>query len=81
MPCISVGIENSGPIELYYEDHGAGRPVVLIHGYPLNGRSWGKQVPALIKGATLTEIEGGPHKIGWTHAEEVNRALRTFLAA
>ena len=38
----------SFPIELYYEDHGSGKPVILIHGYPLNGTSWEKQVPALL---------------------------------
>src|SRR2546430_8306832 len=48
MPYIAVGEENSTKIELYYEDHGSGRPVVLIHGYPLNGHSWEKQVPALL---------------------------------
>ncbi|TDD46023.1 alpha/beta hydrolase [Nonomuraea terrae] len=48
MPYIKVGEENSGPIELYYEDHGSGRPVILIHGFPLNGASWEKQVPALL---------------------------------
>jgi non-heme chloroperoxidase len=49
MPHISVGQENSGRIELYYEDHGQGRPVVLIHGYPLSSRAWDKQVPALLE--------------------------------
>ncbi|MDQ3702288.1 MAG: alpha/beta hydrolase [Chloroflexota bacterium] len=49
MPTISVGTENSGPIDLYYEDHGSGRPVVLIHGFPLSGASWGKQVLALLQ--------------------------------
>ena len=49
MPVISVGKENSGSIDLYYEDHGTGQPVVLIHGWPLSGRSWEKQVPALIE--------------------------------
>ncbi len=48
MPYIRVGQENSGPIELYYEDHGSGPPVVLIHGYPLSGRAWDKQLPALL---------------------------------
>ena len=38
MPYVNVGAENSGRIDLYYEDHGAGTPVVLIHGYPLNGQ-------------------------------------------
>ncbi|CCK28842.1 Non-haem bromoperoxidase [Streptomyces davaonensis JCM 4913] len=49
MPYITVGEENSAPIELYYEDHGSGQPVVLIHGYPLDGHSWEKQLPALLK--------------------------------
>jgi pimeloyl-ACP methyl ester carboxylesterase len=48
MPYITVGKENSGKIELYYEDHGEGTPVVLIHGYPLSGASWEKQAPALL---------------------------------
>jgi non-heme chloroperoxidase len=45
---IKVGQENSTPIELYYEDHGSGSPVVLIHGWPLNGASWEKQTAALL---------------------------------
>jgi pimeloyl-ACP methyl ester carboxylesterase len=49
MPYLTVGEENSGAIDLYYEDHGAGKPVVLIHGWPLSGRSWEKQVPALVE--------------------------------
>ena len=49
MPYITVGKENSGSIELYYEDHGSGRPVVLIHGYPLSGRAWDRQLPALLE--------------------------------
>jgi non-heme chloroperoxidase len=48
MPYVKVGRENSAAIELYYEDHGSGDPVVLIHGYPLSGASWEKQVPALL---------------------------------
>ena len=49
MPYVDVGGENSGSIGLYYEDHGAGAPVVLIHGYPLSGRAWDKQVPVLLE--------------------------------
>ncbi|RZS91608.1 pimeloyl-ACP methyl ester carboxylesterase [Motilibacter rhizosphaerae] len=49
MPYVNVGTENSGLVELFYEDHGDGRPVVLIHGYPLDGRSWEKQLPALLQ--------------------------------
>lgn len=48
MGTITVGKENSTPIDLYYEDHGSGSPVVLIHGWPLNGASWEKQVSALL---------------------------------
>jgi non-heme chloroperoxidase len=48
MPYVTVGEENSGRIDLYYEDHGSGPPVVLIHGYPLSGRAWDKQVPVLL---------------------------------
>ena len=48
MPFVNVGKENTGNIDLYYEDHGTGRPIVLIHGYPLNGASWEKQVSALL---------------------------------
>jgi non-heme chloroperoxidase len=49
VPYIKVGEENSGSIDLYYEDHGSGPPVVLIHGYPLSGRAWDKQVPVLLE--------------------------------
>ena len=49
MPYVTVGKENSGNIDLYYEDHGSGQPVVLIHGYPLSGASWEKQVPVLLE--------------------------------
>ena len=49
MPYVTAGKENSGDIELYYEDHGSGQPVVLIHGYPLSGSSWEKQLPVLLK--------------------------------
>ncbi|GHB59358.1 arylesterase [Streptomyces cirratus] len=48
MPFIKVAEGNSAPVELYYEDHGTGRPVVLIHGWPLNGASWEKQTAALL---------------------------------
>lgn len=49
MSYIDVGKENSTSIHLYYEDHGGGQPVVLIHGYPLSSASWEKQVPVLLK--------------------------------
>jgi non-heme chloroperoxidase len=49
MPYVNVGQENSGSTDLYYEDHGSGPPVVLIHGYPLSGRAWDKQLPVLLE--------------------------------
>jgi non-heme chloroperoxidase len=49
MARITVGTENSSPIELHYEDHGSGQPIVLIHGYPLDGASWEKQTRVLLQ--------------------------------
>jgi non-heme chloroperoxidase len=49
MPFVKVGTENSADTEIHYEDHGAGQPVVLIHGYPLSGRAWDKQLPVLLE--------------------------------
>src|ERR1700738_1125630 len=48
MPYVTVGKENSSDIQIYYEDHGTGEPVVLIHGYPLSGTSWEKQTAVLL---------------------------------
>ena len=48
MPYVTVGRENTGDIRIYYEDHGAGSPVVLVHGYLADGRSWEKQEAALL---------------------------------
>ena len=49
MGYVTVGTENSTDIELYYEDHGSGQPVVLIHGYPVDGSAWEKQTAALLE--------------------------------
>lgn len=49
MTTLTVGTENGNPIELFYGDVGTGKPVVLIHGWPLSGRSWENQVPALVE--------------------------------
>ncbi len=49
MAKLTVATENGAPVELYYEDLGVGAPVVLVHGWPLSGRSWENQVPALIE--------------------------------
>jgi non-heme chloroperoxidase len=48
MPFVKVGTENSADIEIHYRDHGAGKPIVLIHGYPLDGNSWERQERALL---------------------------------
>jgi non-heme chloroperoxidase len=49
MPHVKVGTENSADIEIHYSDHGTGKPIVLIHGYPLNGNSWERQEWALLQ--------------------------------
>lgn len=48
MTKLTVGTENNAAIEIYYEDHGSGKPIILIHGWPLSGRTWESQVPALV---------------------------------
>ena len=48
MPYVTVGTESSAPIKIHYEDHGSGQPIVLIHGYPLNGNSWERQERELL---------------------------------
>ena len=48
MPSLIVGSENGASVEIHYEDHGSGDPVVLIHGYPLNGNSWERQERELL---------------------------------
>jgi non-heme chloroperoxidase len=48
VPYVGVDSENGGDVDLYYEDHGSGQPVLLVHGYPLNGRSWERQERALL---------------------------------
>ena len=49
MPYVTVGQENSANIDIHYEDFGSGQPIVLIHGFPLSGHSWEKQVAVLLK--------------------------------
>ncbi|GAA5130881.1 bromoperoxidase [Alloalcanivorax gelatiniphagus] len=85
---ITVGTENSASIELNYEDHGTGQPVVLIHGYPLNGDSWELQSRELI-GAGYRVITydrrgfGGSSKVGVgydydTFAADLNALLEAL---
>jgi len=48
MPKLLVSRDDRTDVEISYEDQGAGRPVVLVHGWPLSGRSWEAQVPTLV---------------------------------
>ncbi len=48
MPTLTVNSTGSTPVDIHFDDQGAGAPVVLIHGWPLSGRSWEAQVPALV---------------------------------
>ena len=48
MPFISVDVESTGDIDLYYEDRGHGQPIVLIDGFPFDGHAWEKQIPAFL---------------------------------
>ena len=61
MPRITVGSENSADIEIHYEDHGAGQPIVLIHGYPLNGQSWERQERVLLPTAQWEGLSTPAH--------------------
>ena len=65
MPFLKVGVENSSDIHLYYEDLGSGKPVVLVHGWPLNGASWERQTsrcwqPATASSRTIAAASAGP---------------------
>jgi pimeloyl-ACP methyl ester carboxylesterase len=79
MPKVTVGNENGSPIELYYEDHGAGTPVVLIHGWPLSGRAWESQVPALID-AGHRVITYDRRGFGWSSQPWTRYDYDTFAA-
>jgi non-heme chloroperoxidase len=73
MPYVTVGRENSGDIRVYYEDHGAGVPVVLVHGYLADGHSWEKQEAALLSAGyrVITYDQDSGHReifyagLGW----------------
>ena len=88
MATITVGTENSTPIDIYYEDHGAGQPVVLIHGYPLDGHSWERQSRELISaGYRVITYDrrgfGQSSKVGTgydydTFAADLNTVLETL---
>jgi len=79
MGSITVGQENSTPIEIHYEDHGSGQPVVLIHGYPLNGASWEKQERVLL-GAGYRVITYDRRGFGKSSQPTVGYDYDTFAA-
>jgi non-heme chloroperoxidase len=88
MGTITVGTENTTPVELYYEDQGEGQPVVLIHGYPLNGHSWERQTRELLAaGYRVITYDrrgfGQSSKVGTgydydTFAADLNQVLETL---
>ena len=79
MPMLKVGAEANHPIELHYEDYGSGKPVVLIHGWPLSGRSWEAQVPALIE-AGYRVITYDRRGFGWSSQPWSGYDYDTFAA-
>lgn len=79
MPKVTVGKQNGAAIDLYYEDHGSGTPVVLIHGWPLSGRAWEAQVPALI-GAGYRVITYDRRGFGWSSQPWTGYDYDTFAA-
>jgi non-heme chloroperoxidase len=79
MPMLKAGTEGRHPIELHYQDHGSGKPVVLIHGWPLSGRSWEAQVPALIA-AGYRVITYDRRGFGWSSQPWSGYDYDTFAA-
>lgn len=79
MPMLKVGIEANQPVEIYCEDHGSGKPVVLIHGWPLSGRSWEVQVPALIA-AGYRVITYDRRRFGWSSQPWTGYDYDTFAS-
>jgi non-heme chloroperoxidase len=79
MPFITVGQENSGAIRIYYEDHGSGAPVVLVHGYLLDGHSWEKQEAVLLD-AGYRVITYDRRGFGYSSRPSVGYDYDTFAA-
>jgi len=76
---VTVGTENGHDIHLYYEDHGSGQPVVMVHGYPLNGHSWEKQKRELLQ-AGYRVITYDRRGFGWSSQPTVGYDYDTFAA-
>src|SRR3981081_2096712 len=79
MPYVTVGKENSGNVDLYYEDHGTGKPVVLIHGSPRSGAAWERQIPDLLD-AGYRVITYDRRGFGKSSQPTVGYDYRTFAA-
>ena len=79
MPQLTVATEDKVPVRLYYEDQGVGKPVVLIHGWPLSGRTWENQVPALV-GAGFRAITYDRRGFGWSSQPWGGYDYDTFAA-
>jgi len=79
MPQLTVATEDKVPVRLYYEDQGVGKPVVLIHGWPLSGRTWENQVPALV-GAGFRAITYDRRGFGWSSQPWGGNDYDTFAA-
>jgi non-heme chloroperoxidase len=79
MAHVKVGVENGNDIKIYYEDHGNGRPVVLIHGYPLNGRSWERQQRDLLAAGFRT-IDYDRRGFGLSSQPTIGYDYDTFAA-
>ena len=79
MPMLKVGTEANKPVEIYYEDHGSGKPVVMIHGWPLSGRSWEAQVPALVA-AGYRVITYDRRGFGWSSQPWTGYDYDTFAS-
>src|ERR1700712_2909114 len=79
MPKVTVGTENNTDIELYFEDHGTGQPVVLIHGYPLDGHAWERQTSVLL-GAGYRVIAYDRRGFGKSSQPTIGYDYDTFTA-
>ena len=77
MSTVTVGQENSAPIDIYYEDHGSGKPVVLVHGWPLSGAAWERQVADLL-GAGHRVITYGRRGFGQSSKPSIGYDYDTF---
>jgi non-heme chloroperoxidase len=79
MPYVTIGRENTADIQLYYEDHGTGQPIVLIHGFPLSGRAWERQERVLL-GAGFRVIAYDRRGFGKSSQPSVGYDYNTFAA-